>query len=214
MWRWRRSWKNCRWIRASNRRRRCSVFRVLAHNDPLYPLQPSATLWRLDELHRIATGRRVRVAEIDTGVDVNHPDLAGRVAVTRNFVDGRRDVAERHGTAIAGIIGARADDGIGIAGIAPEAKLLALRACWQAAGVRRHHGLLQHVHLGQGAAVRARRKCPGDQSEPWRTTRPAARATPRHRLVARYYHCRCRRSQAWQRWVSCLVPRSPCGRGG
>jgi Subtilase family len=109
------------------------LFRVLAHNDPLYPLQPSAKRWHLDELHKITTGRRVRVAEVDTGVDVNHPDLSGRVAVARNFVDGRGDVAESHGTAVAGIIAARADDGIGIAGIAPEAKFLALRACWEAA---------------------------------------------------------------------------------
>jgi subtilisin family serine protease len=107
------------------------LFRVLAHNDPLYPLQPSAKLWHLDELHKITTGRRVRVAEVDTGVDASHPDLSGRVAVARNFVDGRPDVAESHGTAVAGIIAARADDGIGIAGIAPEAKFLALRACWQ-----------------------------------------------------------------------------------
>ena len=109
------------------------LFRVLAHNDPLYPLQPSAKRWHLDELHKITTGRRVRVAQVDTGVDVNHPDLSGRVSVARNFVDGRRDVAEAHGTAVAGIIAARADDGVGIAGIAPEAKFLALRACWQAA---------------------------------------------------------------------------------
>ena len=109
------------------------LFRVLAYNDPLYPLQPSAKVWHLDELHKITTGRRVRVAEVDTGVDASHPDLIGQVAVARNFVDGRRDVAESHGTAVAGIIAARADDGIGIAGIAPEAKFLALRACWQTA---------------------------------------------------------------------------------
>jgi subtilisin family serine protease len=110
------------------------LFHVLAHNDPLYPLQPSAKLWHLEDLHRITTGKNVRVAEVDTGVEVDHPDLAGRVAVARNFVDGRADVAELHGTAVAGIIAARADDGIGVAGIAPEATLLALRACWQAAG--------------------------------------------------------------------------------
>jgi subtilisin family serine protease len=108
-----------------------NLFRVLAHNDPLYPLQPSAKLWHLAELHKITTGRDVRVAEVDTGVELDHPDLAGRVAVARNFVDGRQDVAEQHGTAVAGIIAARADDGLGIAGIAPEAILMALRACWQ-----------------------------------------------------------------------------------
>ncbi len=108
-----------------------NLFRVLAHNDPLYPLQPSATAWHLAELHKITTGKYVRVAEVDTGVELDHPDLTGRIAVARNFVDGRQAVAEEHGTAVAGIIAARADDGLGIAGIAPESKLMALRACWQ-----------------------------------------------------------------------------------
>ena len=106
---------------------------MLAHDDPLYPLQPSAKLWHLSDLHKVTTGRGVRIAEIDTGVEVDHPDLAGRVSLARNFVDGRADIAESHGTAVAGIIAARADDGIGIAGIAPDAKLMALRACWQPA---------------------------------------------------------------------------------
>lgn len=109
------------------------LFHVLSHDDPLYPLQPTAGVWHLEELHRVATGRFVRVAEIDSGVEVDHPDLRGRVAIERNFVDGRSAVAESHGTAVAGIIGARADDGIGIAGVAPDAALMALRACWQSA---------------------------------------------------------------------------------
>ena len=109
-------------------------FHVLGHNDPLYPLQPSARLWRLDDVHKLATGNRVRVAIVDTGVETDHPDLIGRVSVTRNFVDGRASVGEAHGTAVAGIIGARADDGAGIAGVAPGASLLALRACWPLEG--------------------------------------------------------------------------------
>jgi subtilisin family serine protease len=110
-----------------------NLFHVLAYNDPLYPLQPSARLWHLADLHNVATGRNVRVAELDTGVEADHPDLKGRVAVTRNFVDERGDVAERHGTAVAGIIVAGANNGVGIVGIAPEAKLIALRACWEGA---------------------------------------------------------------------------------
>ena len=108
-----------------------NLFHVLAHDDPLYPLQPSASRWHLADIHRISTGRHVRIAEIDTGVETTHPDLAGQVAVTRDFVDTRTDIAEAHGTAVAGIIAARADNGAGIAGIAPDAELLALRACWQ-----------------------------------------------------------------------------------
>ncbi|HVN34112.1 MAG TPA: S8 family serine peptidase [Casimicrobiaceae bacterium] len=114
-----------------------NLFRVLSHDDPLFPLQPTAALWHLDELHQVATGKSVRVAAIDSGVELDHPDLRGRIVVARNFVDARDAVAEVHGTAVAGIIAARADDGIGIVGVAPEAGLMALRACWQLPGDER-----------------------------------------------------------------------------
>jgi Subtilase family len=110
-----------------------NLFQVLAYNDPLYPLQPSATSWHLSELHQVATGRNVRVAEIDTGVQTAHPDFGGRVAMARNFVDDRGAVAEMHGTAVAGIIVAQGNNGIGMVGIAPDAQLFALRACWETA---------------------------------------------------------------------------------
>jgi hypothetical protein len=106
-------------------------FHALDAGDPLYPVQPAANDWRLAELHRASTGRNVAVAVVDSGVDAAHPDLAGRIAVRRNFVDDGPDVAERHGTAVAGIIGARSGNGVGIAGVAPGAKLMALRACWE-----------------------------------------------------------------------------------
>ncbi|MFG6490460.1 S8 family serine peptidase [Roseateles sp. BYS78W] len=104
-----------------------------SEQEPLYAAQPAAQQWHLAELHRLATGRGVRVAVVDSGVEVGHPDLAGQVVFNQNFVDDRPPPAENHGTAVAGIIAARADNGAGIAGIAPQARLLALRACWQAA---------------------------------------------------------------------------------
>ncbi|MFC4594903.1 S8 family peptidase [Sphingobium tyrosinilyticum] len=101
------------------------------HDDPLYPAQPARPLWRLDAVHRIATGRGVTVAVIDSGIDARHPDLAGQISANVNFVAGRPLTAERHGTEVAGIIAAKADNGIGIAGIAPGARVAGLRACWQ-----------------------------------------------------------------------------------
>jgi len=101
-------------------------------NDPLFPAQPAARQWQLARLQRLSTGSGVRVAVIDSGIDTNHPDLAGQVAINRNFVAGRPMAAEQHGTGVAGIIAARAGNGIGLAGIAPGARLLGLRACWQA----------------------------------------------------------------------------------
>jgi subtilisin family serine protease len=100
-------------------------------NDPLFAAQPAARQWQLAKLQRIATGKGARVAVVDSGIDVSHPDLAGQIIINRNFVSGRPMRAEQHGTGVAGIIAARADNGLGIAGIAPGAKLLGLRACWE-----------------------------------------------------------------------------------
>lgn len=108
-----------------------SVFHTLGSNDPLYAVQPSAKFWFLNDLHRVATGRKVTVAVVDSGIQDDHLDLIGQVTVKQNFVDGTSYVAEQHGTAVAGIIAALAGNGIGIEGIAPDAKLMALRACWQ-----------------------------------------------------------------------------------
>ena len=106
-------------------------FHAQGHADPLYKLQPAATQWHLDDLHAVATGRHVHVAIIDSGVDDTHPDLAQAVQARANFVDGQAWIAELHGTAVAGLVAARADNGIGIVGIAPDAQLFALRACWE-----------------------------------------------------------------------------------
>jgi len=106
-------------------------FRTRGHDDPLAPLQPVVQAWHLEELHEIATGRNVRVAVVDSRIDRHHPDLEGQVALEEDFVDGHGDRPEDHGTAVAGIIAARADNGAGILGVAPNARLLALRACWQ-----------------------------------------------------------------------------------
>lgn len=100
-------------------------------NDPLFRLQPAASAWRLAELRGVATGRDVRVAVIDSAVDAAHPDLAGQISARQDFVAGRPASAERHGTAVAGVIAAVADNQLGVAGVAPGARLMALRACWQ-----------------------------------------------------------------------------------
>lgn len=109
-----------------------NVFRSLGHDDPLYSLQPAVREWHLGDMHATSTGRDVRVAIIDSAVQADHPDLAGQVAVNANFVADNGVPAELHGTAVAGIVAARADNHVGIVGVAPRARLLALRACRQA----------------------------------------------------------------------------------
>jgi subtilisin family serine protease len=67
----------------------------------------------------------VRVAIIDSGIDGSHPDLAGRVVAARSFVGGSpyRDDAG-HGTFVAGEIAANPSNGLGIAGLAFNARLI------------------------------------------------------------------------------------------
>ncbi|MEO5494610.1 MAG: S8 family serine peptidase [Sphingomonas sp.] len=104
---------------------------ALAANDPLYLAQPAASAWSLSLLHRYVTGRGVRVAVIDSKIELTHPDLAGQFSDDADFVGGPVPHAERHGTGVAGVIAAKADNGLGVAGVAPAARLMALRACWE-----------------------------------------------------------------------------------
>ncbi len=102
-----------------------------AFNDRLSPAQPATSRWHLASLHRYATGLGQTIAIVDSRIDIRHPDFAGQVISVENFVPGKPGGAERHGTGVAGIIGARANNGVGIAGVAPGAHILGLRACWE-----------------------------------------------------------------------------------
>jgi subtilisin family serine protease len=74
------------------------------------------------EAHRLATGSGVIVAVIDSGVDPNHPDLAGAIAESYDAASAERP--HPHGTGMAGAIASRGN----VLGIAPGAELLTVRA--------------------------------------------------------------------------------------
>ena len=103
------------------------------YNDPFYSLQKIHRSKGIDVVHAHATGKNIKVAIVDTGVDYTHRDLRTQIRVRKNFVDNgfANFKNERHGTAVAGVIGAEANNHFGIVGIAPSAQLYALKACWQ-----------------------------------------------------------------------------------
>jgi hypothetical protein len=106
------------------------IFGTLA--DPQADLQKVNKVLQLAQVHKKYRGQGVTVAVVDTGVDTGHRDLKGRVTASENFFSHSPYQGEIHGTAVAGIIAA-AIDGFGIEGIAPQAGILALRACRQVA---------------------------------------------------------------------------------
>jgi hypothetical protein len=97
-------------------------------NDPYAWMNYGARLTGADQLFDVARGEGATVAVIDTGVDVAHPELAARV-IEGVDVSGFGNSPDRHGTAIAGLIAAEADNSLGAYGMAPGAKLLAIKAC-------------------------------------------------------------------------------------
>lgn len=103
------------------------------YDDPYFELQYGSASPYILRLHEWSTGKGVQVAVIDTGIDTRHPDLRQQIVASHQFVvaDGRSAGANIHGTAMAGIIAARANNGSGIVGIAPNARIHALQACRQ-----------------------------------------------------------------------------------
>ncbi len=82
--------------------------------------------WYLDKLGlptawEVSTGsNQVQVLVCDTGVLSNHPDLKGNVVAGVNFIDGTtrtEPTGNAHGTLVSGLIGAKGNNGTGIAGV-------------------------------------------------------------------------------------------------
>ncbi|PHF80777.1 alkaline serine protease, partial [Bacillus toyonensis] len=71
----------------------------------------------------------VKVAIVDTGVQGSHPDLASKVIYGHDYVDNdeQSDDGNGHGTHCAGIAGALTDNDEGIAGVAPQSSIYAVR---------------------------------------------------------------------------------------
>lgn len=71
----------------------------------------------------------VIAAVIDTGVQTDHPDLTGKTVGGYDFVDNDNNAYDEqgHGTHVAGTIAATTNNGIGVAGVAPEVKVMPVR---------------------------------------------------------------------------------------
>jgi subtilisin family serine protease len=116
---------------------------LLALPGPVWAGSPRAEQWGLERVRApeawpTARGEGAVVAVLDTGVHLSHPDLAPRLlrdtagrVVGRDLVDGGAPQDEHgHGTLVAGVVAAAADagiDGPGMAGVAPEARILPVR---------------------------------------------------------------------------------------
>lgn len=98
-------------------------------NDPKTAGQYSLDRMRVRDAWALSTGGSGIVAVLDTGVQATHRDLAGRVLPGYDFANNDSDAADDngHGTWVAGIIAANANDGYGIAGVSWKDKILPVK---------------------------------------------------------------------------------------
>jgi subtilisin family serine protease len=132
-----------------------------ASNDPFFDRQ-----WALEQIGAprawtVTRGAGAVIGIVDSGVEASHPDLAGKVALTADCwnrpacVDGLGNTdADGHGTLIAGVAAAGTDNGKGIAGVAPDARLVVAKVLGPGGAGRVediNHGI--HWAVDHGARV-------------------------------------------------------------
>lgn len=102
-----------------------------APNDPLYTSdQYGPQKMQTPDAWDITRGSSsVVAAVVDTGVQADHPDLSGKVTAGYDFVDNDSDARDEqgHGTHVAGTIAAITNNGVGVAGVAPDVKIMPVR---------------------------------------------------------------------------------------
>ncbi|MBA3374103.1 MAG: S8 family serine peptidase [Actinomycetota bacterium] len=135
-----------------------SVSSAAAKPRPRFAATPSDEHWELQwgprqvnapQAWSTSTGAGETIAIVDTGIDLAHPDLARKIVGGKTFIDcgasgcGNGDwesggaaagAGHPHGTHVAGSAAAITDNGTGVAGVAPSAKLLAVKVLGEEGG--------------------------------------------------------------------------------
>ncbi len=119
-----------------------------APNDPLYAKQYGPQQVHAPEAWATSTGAGAVIAVVDTGVDLTHEDLAGKLVPGATFIacnpscgngdwkgpDGVGQPNDSHGTHVSGIAAAATNNGIGIAGVAPDAQVMPVKVLEDGSG--------------------------------------------------------------------------------
>jgi hypothetical protein len=131
------------------------IYTTLGTQERDYESRPESGLRqiRADLAQRHSTGRGIRVALVDTGVDDRHKDLRGGEILRKNFTDDKSHRRDVHGTILAGIIAAIPRNKFGISGVAPDVKLISIKAMKQKRDSHKGEGTTATVAQGVDFAI-------------------------------------------------------------
>jgi subtilisin family serine protease len=126
------------------------VEEVLSLQDVSQQIGWNITAFNLPDAWKISAGEGVKIAVLDSGCDLDHPDLAHNLLPGYNFVNTRKDPWDdnQHGSHVAGIIAAENND-LGMVGVAPKAKIVPIKVL-----DKRGNGSLENVAKGIRWAVK------------------------------------------------------------
>jgi serine protease len=119
-----------------------------APNDPLYAKQYGPQQVHAEQAWATSTGAGTVIAVVDTGVDLGHEDLSSKLVAGATFIgcnpscgdgnwkgpDGVGQPSDNHGTHVSGIAAAATGNGVGIAGVAPDAKIMPVKVLEDGSG--------------------------------------------------------------------------------
>ncbi|MGY1706995.1 fibronectin type III domain-containing protein [Geodermatophilus sp. SYSU D00697] len=103
------------------------TYQVQGSPDPYWDEEDPGGASRVRAAWQRTRGEGQVVAVLDTAATISNPDLAGAVVPGTDVAGGAGD--PWHGVGVAGVVAARADNGIGSAGMAPEARVMPVRVC-------------------------------------------------------------------------------------
>jgi serine protease len=100
-----------------------------AANDPGFPRQWNMPLIGADSAWSVGTGQGITIAVVDSGVHLSQEDLTARLVPGRNFVTPNAQPQDDngHGTHVAGIAAASLNNGRGVVGVAPSARIMPVK---------------------------------------------------------------------------------------
>lgn len=116
-----------------NKRKKCSLFpyekeEVFSIQDSLQKYGWNITAFDLPKVWSKTRGEGVKIAVLDTGCDLDHPDIDKNLLQGINFIDPKKEPWDdnQHGTHVAGIICAENNE-IGMVGVAPDSKIIPVK---------------------------------------------------------------------------------------